>query len=457
MKRRSLTKRMIDATKPNPKKEVRLWDADVVGLFLRIRGESRSWWFQYSRGGRETHGRVKVGVHGAITLEQAREEARKLIGVVTTPGRDPVRERRAKLDEIPRTIADLANAYLAHGVKDKKPRTVNEDRGLLGLLDERPLPEGLTPKQIEARKKRRAKLKAKDKRRKRTIIEALGKKLVNDVDSTDIERLKLAWSDTPIRANRALALLSAMFSFAIPLGYRADRVNPVKGVERFKEEPRKVRSDKKPVYLNGKEFAALSKALVEVESEGHVTPYAIAAIRLLAFTGARASEILGLKWDQVHLAEGKAKLPDSKTGAKDLLLPPAARTVLSKIPRIEGNDHVIPGRREGEPLTLWGLEQAWAVVRKRAGLTTTRMHDLRHSYASSAIASGASLMLVAGLLGHADMRTTQRYAHLTDDALQTAAAATGASIAKSMKPTRARAAKAPKRTNVTQFPRKVSA
>ncbi len=447
MKRRSLTKRMIDATKANPKKEVRLWDADALGLFMRIRGGSRSWWFQYNRNRRETHGRVKVGDYGhaggSMTLKQAREEAKKLIGVVKEK-RDPVKERRAKLDEAPRTVADLARAYLAHAAKDKKPRSVNEDRGLLGLLDERPLPEGLTPKQIEARKKRRAKLKAKDKRRKRTIIEVMGKKLVNDVDSTDIERLKMAWADTPIRANRALALLSHMFSFAVRLGYRADHANPVAGVARFKEEPRKVRSDGKPVYLDGKEFAALAKALMEIESEGHVTPFAIAAIRLLAFTGARASEILTLKWEQVSFDEGKATLPDSKTGTKDLLLPAAAKTVMKALVRIDGNPYVIPGRLDGQHLTLWGLEQAWSVVRKRAGLETTRLHDLRHSFASSAIAEGASLMLVAGLLGHVDMRITQRYAHLKADALQAAAKATGASIAKSMRPKRARA-------NVTAF------
>lgn len=446
-KRRSLTKRMIDATKANPEKEVRLWDADVVGLFLRIRGGSRSWWFQYSRGGRETHGRVKVGDYGhaggSMTLKQAREEAKKYIGQVKEK-RDPVRERRARLDEAPRTISDLATVYLANVVK--KPRTIAEDRGLLGLLSPPPpRKKGKDGKEVPTRVE---KLRAKDKRRKRTIIEVMGKKLVNEVDKPDIERLKMAWADTPIRANRALSLLSHMFSFAVGLRYRTDLVNPVKGVERFEEKPRKVRSDEKDVYLNGKEFAALSKALIEVENEGHVTPFAIAAIRLLAFTGARASEILTLKWEQVHLDESKAKLPDSKTGPKYLQLSPAAKTVIKALIRVEGNPYVIPGRLDGQHLTLWGLEQTWSVVRKRAGLDAVRLHDLRHSFASSAIASGASLMLVAGLLGHADMRTTQRYAHLTDDALQTAAKATGASIAKSMRPKRARAAKA---SNVTAF------
>lgn len=454
MKRERLTKRIIDATKAHPTKEVRLWDADVKGLFLRIRGSSRTWWFQYSRGGRGRNARVKIDVHGNITVEQAREEAKKLVGAISD-GRDPVKEHRADLETIPRTVEELAKAYLAHGKtskgRPKKPRSVEQERGLLGLLDERPAPEGLTEKQIESRKKRRAKLNAKDKRRKRTILDVMGKKLVNDVDKPDIERLKLAWSDTPVRANRALALLSAMFSFAIRLGYRTDQVNPVKGVEKNAEAPRKFRSDKKSVYLDGKEFAALSKALTEIEREGRVTPYAIAAIRLLAFTGARASEVLTLKWADVFLDENKAKLPDSKTGPKHLQLSPAAKTVLNGLMRIEGNPYVIPGRLKGTHLTLWALEEVWSTVRKRAGLDAVRLHDLRHSFASSAIASGSSLMLVAGLLGHADIKTTQRYAHLTDDALQAAVKATGASIAKAMK-TRVSSRK----SNVSEFPQAVT-
>ncbi|MCM2256579.1 MAG: site-specific integrase, partial [Vicinamibacteria bacterium] len=164
-----------------------------------------------------------------------------------------------------------------------------------------------------------------------------------------------------------------------------------------------------------------------------VSPFALAAIRLLVFTGARASEVLGLTWDSVDLEAGRARLPDSKTGAKTVFLPAPAVKLLKELPRLEGNPYVIPGGRKGQPLTLWGVEQVWQVIRRRAGLVDVRLHDLRHSFASMAAADGQSLPVIGALLGHSQAQTTKRYAHLSADPLKAASDAVASRLASAMR------------------------
>ena len=112
------------------------------------------------------------------------------------------------------------------------------------------------------------------------------------------------------------------------------------------------------------------------------------------------------------------RLPDSKTGAKVIPLGAAALEVLGDVPRIEGNPYVLPGL-EGRHFV--GLQKAWERIRKRAGLDDVRLHDLRHSFASVAVAGGDSLYLVGKVLGHQQARTTERYAHIADDPLKAVA------------------------------------
>jgi site-specific recombinase XerD len=93
------------------------------------------------------------------------------------------------------------------------------------------------------------------------------------------------------------------------------------------------------------------------------------------------------------------------------------------------------------------LTKIWQGVRARAGLSDVRLHDLRHSYASSAVAGGLSLPLIGALLGHKVVATTARYTHLTADPLRAANEAVGAIIASAMSP------KAPPEEGVTPFPK----
>jgi integrase len=178
--------------------------------------------------------------------------------------------------------------------------------------------------------------------------------------------------------------------------------------------------------LSPAELARLGEALSSYEG----SPYAVAAVKLLVFTGARLGEILGLEWEWIDLERGEARLPDSKTGAKTVHLPPPALAVLVELPRHERNPHVIVGGRPGAALV--NLEKPWRVIRAAAGLDDVRLHDLRHAFASVAASSGMGLPIIGKMLGHTQAATTHRYAHLASDPVKAAAATVAAKIAAAM-------------------------
>ena len=155
-------------------------------------------------------------------------------------------------------------------------------------------------------------------------------------------------------------------------------------------------------------------------------PPAIAAIRLLMLTGCRKSEILTLRWDDVDLTAGEFRLRDGKRGPRMVPLTTPVLNVLDGIERVEGNPWVIRSKKPGACLP--DLTYYWNRIQARAGLEGVRIHDLRHSHASRALALGESLTMIGRLLGHSKVGTTARYAHLVQDAEKAAAARTGDSI-----------------------------
>jgi integrase len=178
--------------------------------------------------------------------------------------------------------------------------------------------------------------------------------------------------------------------------------------------------------LSGDELGRLGDALAAYEG----SPYVTAAIKLLVFTGARLGEVLGLEWQWIDFERGEARLPDSKTGAKTVHLPPPALAVLVDLPRIEGNPHVVVGGVAGAALV--NLEKPWRAIRKQAGLEDVRLHDLRHAFASVAAASGMGLPIIGKMLGHTQAATTNRYAHLASDPVKAAAATVAGKMAAAM-------------------------
>ena len=205
-------------------------------------------------------------------------------------------------------------------------------------------------------------------------------------------------------------MLSKLFNLAEVWGVRPDGSNPTRHVEKYKE-------DKRGRYLTHDELTRLGQVLAEAQDSGTEPIAAIAAFRLLLLTGCRLGEIQTLKWEYV---QGSALLlPDSKTGAKRVALGNAALGILMAIPRMAENPYVITGRNPGSHLT--DLERPWRRIRQRAGLPDVRIHDLRHSFASNAVGLGESLPIIGKLLGHTQVQTTARYAHLANNPVQLAA------------------------------------
>ena len=255
------------------------------------------------------------------------------------------------------------------------------------------------------------------------ILPRLGRRLIGELKRQDIAKLHHELAGTPYQANRTLALLSKFFGWAEKHGLRPDGSNPCRHVEKYREGRRER-------FLSQAELARLGDALREAEQDKSCSPWVVAAIRLLTFTGARRNEILTLRWEHVSEEHECLMLPDSKTGRKAIHLNAPALTLLQTVPRLEGNPYVICGEKAGQHLV--NLEKPWRRIRKAAKLEEVRLHDLRHSFASVAASGGQSLVVIGKMLGHSQPATTARYAHLADDPVKAASDAVGRHIAAAM-------------------------
>ena len=221
-------------------------------------------------------------------------------------------------------------------------------------------------------------------------------------------------------ANKVVETLSRIYNAAEDKGLIPVGSNPCGLVVKNRER-------KRERFLTPDEFRRLGRALAEATTRRRVSPYAVAAIRLLILTGCRKREILHLRWEQVDLEVAELVLPSTKTGPRKVSLSPRAVGVLNSIDREPGNPWVIPGRVEGRAMR--NIDEAWGVVCELAGLKDTRIHDCRHSFASRALALGENLPMIGRLLGHSELQATERYAHLERGWVREAAVRISESIA----------------------------
>jgi len=360
-------------------KEHVVWDSDLPRFGLRLRVEGKATYIVKFRNGHGAQRKLTLGDARVLTPEEARTLARRSLASVAY-GNDPVEERTTRLHAP--SMADLCDRYLAdHAKRHKKPSSVRDDQAFI----------------------------------RRFVRPMLGHLKVDQVSRAEVARLHAAMTDTPVHANRLLTLLSKMFNLAILWGWRTDERNPARFVQRYREH-------KRERYLTPDELQRLGQALALRENRKGRTESIVPLIRLLVLTGARLGEIMLAKWDWVDWNAGLLRLPDSKTGAKTIVLSGPALTVLRAIPRREGQPYVVAGKKPGRPLV--NPSKPWNRIRKRAGLDGVKLHDLRHTFASAAVGTGLSLPIVGKLLGHSQASTTQRYAHLHDDPLRRAAEAT---------------------------------
>jgi integrase len=387
-----LTKRSVEAAQPGAKDYV-IWDSDLPNFGLRVYASGqKSYGIQYRFHGRSR--RYTIGPHGPVTAEDARKQATILLGRVAR-GDDPAEEKKA-IHSDP-TIAEVCEAYLKDGPMlrpNKKESTwVTDRRGIrrhiIPLLGSRKL-AALTRKdvqrfQVDITNGKTARMEKTKK---------FGKAIVRG---------------GPGIAARTTALLRLVLNYAVECGLRTD--NPARNIVLNKTR-------KCERFLSGEELVRLGIAL-NAEEFKRESKLSVSAIRLLLLTGCRKSEILTLQWRFLDWDNGLLRLPDSKTGARLVPLGHPALDILRALPRIDKEPYVFPSPRKGEHLV--GLQKVWMRVRKAAQLDDVRLHDLRHSFASMAVAGGTSLFMVGKILGHKDSRTTEIYAHIGSDPLKIAA------------------------------------
>lgn len=143
-------------------------------------------------------------------------------------------------------------------------------------------------------------------------------------------------------------------------------------------------------------------------------------VALLLFTGCRKRELLDAKWEHFNLDARVWCIPISKSGKlRYVPLSDAVLKILRQIPRFEGCPYILPNPKTHLPYNT--IYYSWNTARNRAGMSDLRMHDLRHSFASFLINAGRSLYEVQSILGHSQLSTTQRYAHLSQKTLVDAA------------------------------------
>jgi len=367
-----LTKRTVEALKIEAK-DYFVWDTQIAGFGLRVMPSgAKTYQAQYRKGGRTR--RVSLGRHGKITAEQARKLAQEVMGQVAK-GDNPAEElslhRRAP------TVAALCDRFFEqHVLENCKPSTQGEYRRAIELF----------------------------------IKPTIGAFKTVDVERKDIADLHQKHRDKPYQANRTLGVLSKMFNLAEIWGLRPDGSNPCRHVPKYREV-------KRERFLSSAELQRLGATLAEVEADGSESPFVVAAFHLLILTGCRLGEIQTLRWE--YITPKGMELPDTKTGARRIPLPQAARAILDSLESREGNPYIIAGKLEGSHVT--DLQHPWRRIRARAGLSGVRIHDLRHTYASNAVSGGMPIQMVGKLLGHSQIQTTMRYAHLADDPVNRAA------------------------------------
>ena len=383
LKTRTISKRTVDAL--TVEKDTVFWDSELSGFGVRVYPTGGKTYVVQTRAGGKPAKRIAVGRHGIVSAEEARRRAALIVARIKA-GEEPVPEPLPTKHANGPRVAELAMRFLDDHVAARcKPATAAAYRFAI------------------------------DKH----ILPAFGKLSALAVERTQVAAFHEALRDTPVMANQAVDLLARIYRAAEDRGTVPAGTNPCGHLKKY-------RSRRRERFLTEEEFRRLGRVMDKMEATGDIAVHAAAALRLLMLTGCRRNEILTLRWDAVDPDEREIRLVDSKTGARTVSLSPEAAAVLAGIPRLPDNPFVIAGRA-GQHLR--SLSRPWPKVRARAGLPDVRLHDLRHSFASRALALGETLPAIGRLLGHSRVETTARYAHLAGDSVREAAIRVSDSIA----------------------------
>lgn len=399
-------------------------DTSTTGFAVRVRPSGAMSYVVLYRFGSGRSGiprKYTIGSTKKVTPDEARRVAKTVLAEVVQ-GKDPAKEKSAERASL--TFDAMKGEYLLSIDAKQKSSTYKLYAHWLDIASE-----------------------------------TLGRKKAKDVGTGEIEKLHVSLKDKPVTANRVLSTISSMYTWGMDTKAIPKIENPASGIKKYPE-------DNRERYLTSEELGRLGDVIREAETDGipwdpdpdkkvkhapkaenrriKIDQFSAAAIRLFILTGARRGEILKLKWANVDLQRGLLFLDDSKTRKKTIILNGPAQLILTELPNV--SPYVIPG----EPKVLADgkiqhrprsdLKRPWHHVRKRAGLDASaddpklrvRIHDLRHTHASVGVEANLSLQIIGKLLGHTQMKTTERYAHLADDPKRHASDLIGSKIVDAM-------------------------
>jgi integrase len=386
-----LTEKVLRDAIPAEGRDYQIFDDDIRGFAACIyRGGGRAFTFDYRHAGRQRRMTFARSPEWSVTA--ARDRARELRREVDL-GHDPLAERD-QIREAPR-VQDLIDRYLKEHVTRLSTMNAADQKSMVAKL----------------------------------IAPHWGKKLVTEITKAEVGKLleKIAEGrarphkakpnnrarklqgpkPTPVRANRVGEVLRKMFNLAIEWGWRED--NPANGFYRRIESPRER-------FLTKGEIDWLA-AVLDADPDQR----AAGIIRICMLTGARVGEVRQARFEQFNLELGIWSKPAATTKQRKVHRVPISEDVAAIVRQRhllvpKGNPWLFPGDVPGQPVKE--IRRFWLRVQKEAGIEDARIHDLRHTFASLLVNGGASLEMIGKLLGHTQMQTTQRYAHLLDAPLR---------------------------------------
>jgi len=376
MPRKLLTQHFVQSSNlcPAHLSKVDYFDTKVTGLLLKVLKSGRKSYYLRFQDGRGRKQEKKLGGADVVTLSEIRQHAIEQKAALAM-GQDPFEDKKL-LKDVPTLSAFVDTSYLPH-IKTYKRSWVTDE----SLLRNHVLPA-----------------------LGHFYLDQITRRHLVDVFSTHRETHK------PGSTNRLIVLVRFVFNCALRWEVHGLHKNPANGIKLVPDNARLER------FLSKEEAHHLLSALML--SENKMLRYIIAGLLL---TGARKRELLDAKWKDFDLEKRIWTVQFNKSGKPRYIpLSDGMITLLSEIPRFEHCEWVFPNPATLKPYVHFF--RSWDTARKRAGLPDLRIHDLRHTFASFLINSKRSLYEVQRILGHAESKTTQRYAHLSQDSLLEAAA-----------------------------------
>jgi len=372
---------------PSNQSKQEVTDLSCKGLVLEVRKNGGKTYYLRYTNDRGKQRMFRLGNGAVLKLSQARTKCRATLNQIAN-GEDPC-EEKAQIRRVPTFSQFMDEQYIPY-VKSYK-RSWACDAGLI----------------------------------KNHLLSRFGKMHLDEITRVDIQKMhfdRRASGAAPGSANRLLILMRYAFNLALKWEVPGVRVNPCKGIPLFED------NNKRDRYLSVTEAARLYEAVRE--SENSMLQYIVA---MLILTGARKRELLDAKWPDFDLERRLWRIPMTKSGKpRHVPLPDGAISMLQTMPRNVKTDYVFPNPKTQKPFI--SIFYSWNTARKKADLLGLRIHDLRHSFASLLINSGRTLYEVQHILGHTQVKTTQRYAHLSQDTLLAAANAATTAVGAVMSP-----------------------